>query len=65
MTCVFVQVLDATATCHDQQVFNNCILYMGFKKPNTKDDFEPLEEIAPGVDFSYDFPSMPKKKDDD
>ena len=38
---------------------------MGFKKPNTKDDFEPLEEIAPGVDFSYDFPAMPKKKEDD
>ena len=36
------RVLDEDATCHDQQVFNDTVLYARFHIPLTKDDFEPL-----------------------
>ena len=46
-------------------MFDNCLLYLRFRKPNTKDDFETLAEVAPGENFAYDFPGAVKKKEDD
>jgi hypothetical protein len=40
------RVLDLRATCHDQQVFNDTELFVLFKKPGTKDDWDALEEVA-------------------
>lgn len=54
-------MLDGTSTCHDQQVCTNTILYLSFKKPGTKDEFEDLKEVA-GQEFEYDFPGGPRKK---
>ena len=45
-------------------MFNNSILYLAFKKPGTKDDYETLEEIAPGVRFEYDFSGAVKKREE-
>ena len=45
-------------------MFNNSILYLSFKKPGTKDDYETLEEIAPGVRFEYDFSGAVKKREE-
>ena len=55
-------MLDAAATCHDQQVFNDAEVYLCFKKPNTKDEFEPLTEVANGQTFEYDYSGNVKKK---
>ena len=43
-------------------MFNNSILYLCFKKPGTKDDYETLEDVAPGVRFEYDFSGASKTK---
>ena len=43
------------ATCHDQQIFNNTELYVLFKKPGTKDEYDDLTEVA-GQVFEYDYP---------
>ena len=58
-----LQVLDNTATCHDQQVFNNCVLYLCFKKVGTA-EFETLAEVAPGVNFEYDFSGNVRKREE-
>ena len=58
------QTLDKDATCHDQQVWNNSVLYLCFKKPGTKDDFESVAEVAPGVNLEYDFSEIPKKREE-
>jgi hypothetical protein len=58
----FVQILDNAATCHDQQVFNDTLLYLCFKKPGSKEDFDDLTEVA-GQEFSYNNPY--KKKEDE
>ena len=52
-------MLDAGATCHDQQVFNDTELYVLFRKPGTKDEFDELEKVA-GREFAYDFPQQTK-----
>ena len=44
-------------------MFNNCVLYLRFKKPGTA-DFEELEVIAPGVNFEYDFSGNVRKRED-
>ena len=56
-----MQQLDGTATCHDQQVFNNTELWLLFRKPGTKDDWDDLTEVA-GQVFEYDYP-RPKKEE--
>ena len=53
--------MDKDSTCHDQQVFNDTVLYCLFKKPNTKDEFEDLTEIAQ-QEFSYDYPLKKKEE---
>ena len=58
----FVQVLDKDATCHDQQVFNDTLLYLCFKKPGSRDEYDDLTEVA-GEEFSYNNPY--KKKEDE
>lgn len=62
-----MQILDKDSTCHDQQVFNDTELYVLFRKPGTKDEFDELEKVA-GQEFSYDYPVKKKeepKNDDD
>ena len=56
-------MLDSNATCHDQQVFDNSIVYLCFKKPATKDEFEPLTEVALGQTFEYDYSGHVRKAD--
>ena len=43
---------------------NNSILYLCFKKPNTKDEFELLTDVAPGVNLEYDYSGVVKKRED-
>ena len=45
-------------------MFNNSILYLCFKKPGTKDDYEALAEVAPGENFEYDFSGNVKKREE-
>ena len=40
------------------------MLYLCFKKPGTKDDFESVAEVAPGVNLEYDFSEIPKKREE-
>ena len=56
-------MLDSDASCHDQQVFNNSTVYLCFKKPGTKDEFENLTEVAPGQTFEYAFSGHARKAD--
>ena len=49
------------STCHDQQVFNDSVVYCCFKKPGTKDEFDDLAEVA-GEEFSYDYPLKKKEE---
>ena len=55
------RVLENTASCHDQQVFNDQEVYVLLRKPGTKDEFEDLKVVA-GREFEYEFPS--KKVDE-
>ena len=60
-----MQVLDGTASCHDQQVFNNTVVYLGIKKPGGgKDDFETLAEIAPNQTFEYEYSGHVRKREE-
>ena len=61
------RILDPEATCHDQQVFNDTLLYALVHVPGTKDEYEDLEKIS-GILFEYDYPQKKKeepKKDED
>ena len=42
-------------------MFNDTQLYVLFRKPGTKDEFDELEKVA-GQEFSYEYPQ--KKKED-
>ena len=55
------RVLENTASCHDQQVFNDQEVYVLLRKAGTKDEFEDLKVVA-GREFEYEFPS--KKVDE-
>ena len=55
------RVLENTASCHDQQVFNDQEVYVLLRKAGTKDEFEDLKVVA-GREFEYEFPT--KKVDD-
>lgn len=60
-------MLDNSATCHDQQVFNDTEVFLCLRIPGTKDQFEELTAAANGVEFFYDYPARkkeePKKED--
>ena len=58
---VFFQALDPTSDCHDQQVDTNTTLYICFKKPGTKDEFDDLKEVA-GQDFEYEYQADTTRK---
>ena len=58
----YLQVLDKDSTCHDQQVFNDTLLYLCFKKPGSRDEFDDLTEVA-GQEFSYNNPYKKKEED--
>ena len=62
------RILDPESTCHDQQVFNDTVVYCLIHIPGTKDDFEELEKVS-GQLFEYDYPQKkkeePKKETDD
>ena len=51
------RVLENTASCHDQQVFNDQEVYVLLRKAGTKDEFEDLKVVA-GREFEYEFPTM-------
>ena len=55
------RVLENTASCHDQQVFNDQEVYVLLRKAGTKDEFEDLKVVA-GREFEYEFPT--KKVDE-
>ncbi|CDW87793.1 UNKNOWN [Stylonychia lemnae] len=55
------RILENSATCHDQQLFNDSVVYICLKKPNTKDEFEDLADVS-GQQFEYEYP--PKKKEE-
>eukprot|EP00356_Strombidium_inclinatum_P002836 CAMPEP_0170481278 /NCGR_PEP_ID=MMETSP0208-20121228/1783_1 /TAXON_ID=197538 /ORGANISM="Strombidium inclinatum, Strain S3" /LENGTH=74 /DNA_ID=CAMNT_0010753949 /DNA_START=130 /DNA_END=351 /DNA_ORIENTATION=- len=55
------RVLDPDATCHDQQVFNDTVLYCLIHIPGTKDDFEELEKVS-GQVFEYEYPQKKKEE---
>ena len=38
--------LDCDSTCHDQQVFNDTVVYCLIHIPGTKDEFEDLEKVS-------------------
>ena len=40
------------------------MLYLCFKKPATKDEYEALTDVAPGVSFEYDFSGVTKKREE-
>ena len=40
------RILDPDSTCHDQQVFNDTVVYCLIKKSEQKDDFEDLEKVS-------------------
>ena len=42
-------------------MFNDTVLYCLFKKPNTKDEFDDLTEVA-GQEFNYDYPLKKKEE---
>ena len=50
------RVLENTASCHDQQVFNDQEVYVLLRKAGTKDEFEDLKVVA-GREFEYEFPT--------
>ena len=56
-----LQILDNLSTCHDQQVFNDTLIYVLLKKPGTKDEFEPLEQVA-GQEFVYEYPAKKREE---
>ena len=46
-------------------MFNDAVLYVLFKKPGTKDEFDDLTEVA-GQTFYYDYAQKkPEPKKDD
>ena len=53
--------MDNGSTCHDQQVFNDTVIYVLFRKPGTKDEFDELEKVA-GQEFFYDYPAKKKEE---
>ena len=55
------RVLDGESTCHDQQVFNDTLLYLLVHIPGTKDEFEDLDKVA-GEIFEYDYPQKKKEE---
>jgi len=57
-----MQVLSNDATCHDQQVLNDTVLFLRFKIPGTKDDYDPLREVANGQEFTYQFTTRKKEE---
>ena len=54
-------MLDNGSTCHDQQVCNDQVIYVLFKKPGTKDEFDELEKVA-DKEFFYDYPARKKEE---
>lgn len=59
--CIKNRVLDNGSTCHDQQVFNDSVIYVCFRKPGTKDEFDELEKVA-SQEFFYDYPAKKKEE---
>ena len=57
-----IQVLDAGASCHDQQVFNNAVLYLCIKKPDGS--FEQMEDVAMGQVFEYEYSGHVRKREE-
>ena len=58
------RVLDPDSTCHDQQVFNDTLLYLLVRTsaPSEKVEvFEDLDKIA-GEVFEYDYPQKKKEE---
>ena len=50
-------MLENTATCHDQQVFNDSEVYLLLRKAGSKDEYEDLKVVAlREKDFEYDYP---------
>ena len=52
--------LEDTATCHDQQVVNDCCLYLLLKRPGMN-EWEDLDEVS-GQHFEYEYPTKPKEE---
>jgi len=42
-------------------VFNDTVIYVLFRKPGTKDEFDELEKVA-GQEFFYDYPAKKKEE---
>ena len=66
----YIQILENSSTCHDQQVFNDTVVYCCIKKAGnctyltyigTKDEFEDLGDVAQ-TQFEYEYP--PKKREE-
>ncbi len=54
--------LENTASLHDQQIFNDTVVYVCLRKPGGgKDDFEDLHEVA-GQVFEYEYPTKKKEE---
>jgi hypothetical protein len=43
-------------------VLNDTVLYLRFKIPGTKDDYDPLREVANGQEFTYQFTTRKKEE---
>ena len=63
--CLQKRVLDADSTCHDQQVFNDTLLYLLIapprEDPKQPQEFEDLEKVA-GEIFEYAYPQKKKEE---
>ena len=55
------RILDVESSCHDQQVFNDTVVYCLIHIPGTKDEFEDLEKVS-GTLFEYDYPQKKKEE---
>eukprot|EP00347_Sterkiella_histriomuscorum_P001832 403370507 len=56
------RLLENSATCHDQQVFNDTEVFCCLKKPGGgKDEFEDLAEVS-GQQFDYEYPLRKKEE---
>ena len=70
--CERNRILDPTSSCHDQQVFNDTVIYCLLRKPVApgakEGEFEVLAEVS-GQEFEYDYPQKkkeePKKVEDE
>ena len=53
------RLLDPTSTCHDQQVFNDTVVYCLLRKPvqagAKEGELESITEVS-GMEFEYDYP---------